>query len=220
MRRKRVSPWLILILFLVLIGVELVILFGLSDSEPAPVLTPAPTAEPFAAATPAPTPSPTPVPTATPEPSPTPTPEPTPSPTPSPSPEPTATPKPTPAGTLLASGSFRSDTGTSLNMIVKWSSYENNGQADVYLEGYLASYSLVVGYRPGGVTVNFAGTTYSFNGAEIEVAEGYAETPLFEGKITVPVGGGGDMEISYNYKGSYSDTELPTIDASGSIDAG
>ncbi len=218
MRRKRFSPWLILVLFVVIIAVELVILFGLSESEPAPVATPLPTAEPYVPPTAEPTAAP--VPTLLPSPTPTLPPTPSPSPSPTPSPEPTATPKPEPEGTLLASGSFQSDTGTSLNMIVKWRSYENNGQADVYLEGYLSSYSLTVGYRPGGVTVSYAGGSYSFNGAEIQVAEGYAESLLFEGKITVPLGGGGDMSVSYNYKGTYSDTELPTIDASGGVNAG
>lgn len=216
MRRKGFSPWLILLLFVVIIAVELFILFGLSKEEPAPRPAPVPTAEPYVAPTPVPTAMPTPMPT----PAPTPAPTPPPTPAPTATPVPAATPKPEPAGTLLASGSFQSDTGTSLNMLVKWRSYENNGQADVYLEGYLTSYSLVVGYRPSGVTVNFAGGTYSFNGAEISVDGGYAESLLFEGKITVPLGGGGDMSVSYNYKGSYSDTELPTIDASGGVNAG
>lgn len=73
---------------------------------PQPQATPAPVATPVPQATPAPTPVPTPVVL--------PTPEPTPEPTPAPTPE------PVPAGTVLASGTCRSDTGTYLNIIADW----------------------------------------------------------------------------------------------------
>ncbi len=220
-RRKRISPWLILALFVVIIAVELVVLFGLSDKTPAPLPTAAPTAEPYIAPTSEPTPVPPPVATAVPTPVPTPEPTsaPTPSPSPSPSPSPTPQATPEPSGTRLGSGSFQSDTGTSLNMIVRWTAYENNGELDLYLDGYLSSYSLIVGARPGGVTVTLGGVSRSFDGAAIEVAGGYAESLLFSGKMTVPLGGG-DMTVSYNYKGTYSDTDLPTIDAVGAVTVG
>lgn len=215
-KKKRLSPVVILLVFLVLIAVEVVILIGVNGRDPEPAPTPVPTAEPYIPPTAEPTPTPTPIPT--PVPTLAPTPDPTAPPTPDPTPEPTATPRP---GTLVNSGSFQSDTGTGLNMVVDWSSRDDgSGNARIYLDAYLSSYSLEVGARPWGVHVNFAGQDWTFSAVGVTVEGGYSSSSLFTDYITVPMGTSDIMTVSYEYKGTYSDVDLPTIDASGPVSTG
>ena len=222
MKKKKKSPVLsvILIVLVLVIAVEAVILLRstLTDSgESFSYSTPLPFVPPTAAPTPEPVS--TPVPTA--EPTPAPTPEPTAEPTPEPTATPEPTDDPTPADDLIATGSFASDTGTALNLEVEWSSHnDGNGSAVIYLTGFLDSYSLQVGSRPYGVHVSFNGDSWTFAGEAINVADGHAQTLLFSDVVTVPLGSPDTMTVVYDFKGSYSGTELDTITAEGRVNTG
>lgn len=217
-KKKRSILPILLIVLVAVIAVEAVILLrsALTDSgESFTYSTPVPYVPPTA--------EPTPEPIATP----TPTPEPTPDPTQAPTPtlEPTATPSPSPEAApeddLIATGSFASDTGTALNLTVEWSSHnDGNGNAVVYLTGFLDSYSLQVGSRPYGVHVSFNGDSWTFAGEAMDVAEGPAQTLLFADVVTVPLGSPDAMTVIYDFKGSYSGTELDTIVAEGRVNTG
>lgn len=218
MKKRRIL--ILFILMLLAIIVEVVILVGINGRDDEPAATPIPTAEPYIPPTaePSASPTPTPIPTPVPTQAPTPTPAPTAAPTQAPTPTPTATPRP---GTLINSGSFQSDTGTGLNMVVDWSCRDDgSGNVRIYLDAYLSSYSLEVGARPWGVHVNFAGQDWTFSAVGVTVESGYSSSSLFTDYITVPMGTSGTMTVSYEYKGSYSGVELPTIDASGSVSTG
>jgi len=222
MKKKKKSPVLsvILIVLVLVIAVEAVILLrsALTDSgESFSYSTPLPFVPPTAAPTPEPVS--TPVPTA--EPTPAPTPEPTAEPTPEPTATPAPSPEATPADDLIATGSFASDTGTALNLEVEWSSHnDGNGNAVIYLTGFLDSYSLQVGSRPYGVHVSFNGDSWTFAGEAINVADGHAQTLLFSDVVTVPLGSPDAMTVVYDFKGSYSGTELDTITAEGRVNTG
>ena len=141
---------------------------------------------------------------------PTPTQAPTPAPTPAPTEPPTS-------GTVVASNSFSSDTGTGLNMNISWQAADQgNGTTRVYVTGKVSSYSLDVGSR--SVSVSFGGYSTSVSGSSISVPEGGMQTnQLFYTYLDVPTGTDGNMTVDWAFKGSYSGTDLPTITASGYV---
>ena len=168
--------------------------------------------------TPSPTPTPTPTPTATPTPEPTPTPAPTP--TPTPTPEPTPTPPPVPVN--LGSGSFRSDTGTALNLLVNWSAESidaDSAQLTVNIE--LESYSLFTSALPGSITLTVGGTAYSLGSPAVNY-DGTAmiHTVLASQNLTVARGSSVDIAVDWYYRGSYGGTPLDVISAAGSAAIG
>lgn len=183
---------------------------------------------------PEPTPAPTPVPaTASPEissqPTPEPTPESTPEPTPEITPEPTPqpTPEPTPQpGRELGSGSFSSDTGTSLNLVVQWSARSSSGtSADITIDIYAQSYSFYTSALPGSITLTVNGTGYSLGSPDIQYGGQEQILSLLASK-TVSVGldaqgrAEPDISVSWSYRGSYGGVELDSISAVSAMPIG
>ena len=168
------------------------------------IITAPPTAEPTAEPAPVQTPEPTavPIPEATPQPV-----------------QPTAAPAPAPsqAGKLIASGSFRSDTGTYLNLIADWKEEtinDNSFKLTVVLS--LESYSLDVGERRSN-TLTFNGKEYSFITDPIEIEEGFTKTQIYVWSQELPLSElEFDLNVSWNFRGSYSGKELETVELSGS----
>ena len=167
-------------------------------------------------------PEPTPAP-ATPEPAPTPapaTPEPTavpatPVPTAIPTAVPTAVPTPAPSD-----GSFSSDTGTPLELIVSWRAEDlGNGSSRVYVDGKLSSYSLYVGNTTADISFNGQTATASCGAITLGDDSPKTETSLFSVTLDVPRGTSGTMTVVWNFKGSYSGVDLPTVTASGQVTA-
>lgn len=139
-------------------------------------------------------------------------------------PTPTQAPTPTPAptqpptsGTVVASNSFSSDTGTGLNLNISWQAADQgNGTTRVYVTGKVSSYSLDVGSR--SVSISLGGYSTSVTGSSISVPDGGMQTnQLFYTYLDVPTGTDGNMSVSWAFKGSYSGTDLPTIDATGYV---
>ena len=142
--KKSAAPALILIFLILAVGIFVV--FRISRNEapdtqnpgtaatatPEPTATTAPTATPVPSATPVPTAAPTAVPTATPV----------------PTVAPTETPVPTMAPTAVPnyakSGEIRSDSGTYLNLLVKWNLTDGETPT-LKLDVYVTSYALVTG---------------------------------------------------------------------------
>ncbi len=174
------------------------------------IVTPAP--EQPAELTPSPAPAPTAEPTPTPAPSPTPTAEPTPSPTP----EPTATPS---YGTVIAQGTFSSDTGTAMNMNIEWVAYDNgSGNAVIAVTGTVTSYSLQLTDIWQGAQIEFAEYSAAADTRSIFLeGDDRVESPLFYTTLTVPRGTAGDMTVTWRYGGSYSGVTLDTVTATGYV---
>lgn len=167
----------------------------------------------------APTPSPveTPVlpPEKTPEPTPTPKPIPKPTPTPTPTPKPTPTPYKPPA---VRSGSFRSDTGTGLNLLVEWSAYALSGNYQVDVAVSALSYGFYTDALYDSITITVGGKSVVVSSPKVSYdGDELVTTPLVSHSLDADPGIV-PISVVWNYKGSYSGVELESITASGTAD--
>jgi len=167
--------------------------------EPAPIITSAPTAVPTAPPTAVPKADPTPQPT----------------------------PVPTPAPRLGASykGEFASDTGTSLNLHVKWeATRRSGGDYDVKFTFSLECYTLYVSKRSDNTlsVKTSRGTTDSkFTTDAVEKTDSSLSSVKI-GEKTVrltedELADGADVTVVWKFRGSYSGTDLPSVSASGKV---
>ena len=198
-------------------------LFGCwKKPEPSPAPTAGPTPDPgrgetVTTATPAP--EPTDGTMATPEPMETfqPAPENTAQPTPEPLPE--ATEEPVIVNpNQLASGSFRSDTGTALNLVADWRAAAIDATtARITVTLSLESYSLDIGERRGNI-LTFNGEDYYFVTDPIEIAGGdFVKTQIYVWSQEIPMSElSFDLAVRWNLRGSYSKKEMEAIELSGS----
>ena len=190
--------------------------------EPSPAPTAGPTPDPgrgetVTTATPAP--EPTDGPMATPEPMETfqPAPENTAQPTPEPLPEETEEPVIVNPN-QLASGSFRSDTGTALNLVADWRAAAIDATtARITVTLSLESYSLDIGERRGNI-LTFNGEDYYFVTDPIEIAGGdFVKTQIYVWSQEIPMPElNFDLAVRWNLRGSYSKKEMEAIELSGS----
>lgn len=197
----------LLILIMIVIALVVVIRQGGGEAEE----TPTPPAQ--ESTEPAPTPTPTPEATPTPAPEPTPTPEPTPSPTPSP--EPSAEPTPE----LARSGSFRSDTGTGLEIVVDWSLSGSGAETRLSLTLSAESYSLQTREIWKGAALTLGGETFEFDTEAVDFA-GPGQGTSVLGTLEAVIDGSilpAQAELSWHFQGSYGGEELEYITASGTI---
>ena len=198
-------------------------LFGCwKKPKPSPAPTAGPTPDPgrgetVTTATPAP--EPTDGPMATPEPMETfqPAPENTAQPTPEPLPEETEEPVIVNPN-QLASGSFRSDTGTALNLVADWRAAAIDATtARITVTLSLESYSLDIGERRGNI-LTFNGEDYYFVTDPIEIAGGdFVKTQIYVWSQEIPMSElSFDLAVRWNLRGSYSKKEMEAIELSGS----
>lgn len=145
-----------------------------------------------------------------------------PSPSVSPSAEPTPTPTPDPSQDRLMSGSFDSDTGSSLNTHTEWAvTRSQSGALVMEVRIYVRSYTLGIGPRSGVVTIN--GTAYSFRSEtlSIESNDSPTETLIYSASqelyldpgelLTVPI------SVTWNYNGVYSGNDIKRITSETSV---
>ena len=199
-------------------------LFGCwKKPEPSPAPTAGPTPDPgrgetVTTATPAP--EPTDGPMATPEPMETfqPAPENTAQPTPEPLPEETEEPVIVNPN-QLASGSFRSDTGTGLNLRADWRVYTDDaGAHKMRVDLSVSSYRLVVGPLWNSLVLTVDGRSYYADSPAVNYeGETVTSTPLYSFVIDAPAGNSFNFSAAWNFHGSYSGTDLNSIVASGVI---
>jgi len=197
------------------------------EPTPSPEPAPQPTPEPQPGPQPAPEPQPTPEPVPEPQPAPEPTPEPQPQPEPAPEPAPEPVPEPQPELTGEYTGQFASDTGTLLNLIVKWAANRSaDGGYTVTLRMYLDSYALEVGPRDGNVlsVVSISSVQDSrFHTDEVTKEERTrGETQIGETAIQLSeedILAGAQVTATWDFRGSYAGQELPAITAAGEIKA-
>ena len=213
---KRSAMYVVIFILLLIAVVIFCIVRMAPSSEPA-----GPSAEPTQTADMStPVPISTPAPEETPEPTSTPTPESTPTPTPAPAPTPT--PVPTPSGASLGSGSFSSETGTGLELIVSWEARDaGNGTAELSMTISARSYSLHTSALPGSITLTVDGVSYNLGSAAVDYDGADLTTSRLAGKtVSVTLGPDGranpGITADWNYRGSYGGTELDTITAYGS----
>lgn len=142
---------------------------------------------------------------------------PTPTPTPTPTTTPTPTPTPTPA--VDTTGSFRSDSGTPLNIVVDWSLSGSGSERTLVVTVYAESYSLhSVGAWHGG-SLTIGGQTYYFDTEAIDY-DGPGQGTNLLGTVTANIGSLSlptQAELSWHFQGTYGDVELDSITATGTI---
>lgn len=218
--KKSAAPALILIFLVLAVGIFVV--FRISRNEapdtqnpgtaatatPDPTATTAPTATPAPSATPVPTAAPTAVPTATPV----------------PTVAPTETPVPTMAPTAVPnyakSGEIRSDSGTYLNLLVKWNLTDGETPT-LKLDVYVTSYALVTGESSSSVVVNVGGNisyvpTKSLNLTNTSLEETY----LGSSSVEVTPGTDVPVNVTWNFNGTYSGKDVAAITAADTIHIG
>lgn len=209
--KKSAAPILILVFLLVAVGIFVVFRISKNNAQN-PGTTATATPEPTATTPPTATPEPTgtPVPTAVPTAAPTATPVPTETPVP--------TVQPTAAPVQEQSGEFRSDTGTYINIVVKWTVTGSGGTKTLKLDTYVESYALVTGDRTSDVVFNVGGNV-SYASSKAIRLDNVPLTQTFLGSTSVDVTSGTDVpvNVTWHFNGTYSNQNIATIVAEDTI---
>lgn len=212
--KKSAAPILILVFLLVAVGIFVV--FRISKNNASDTQNPGTTA------TATPVPTATTPPTATPEPTGTPVPTAVPTAAPTATPVPTETPVPTVQPTAAPvqdqSGEFRSDTGTYINIVVKWTVTGSGGTKTLKLDTYVESYALVTGDRTSDVVFNVGGNV-SYASSKAIRLDNVPLTQTFLGSTSVDVTSGTDVpvNVTWHFNGTYSNQNIATIVAEDTL---
>lgn len=212
--KKSAAPILILVFLLVAVGIFVV--FRISKNNASDTQNPGTTA------TATPEPTATTPPTATPEPTGTPVPTAVPTAAPTAAPVPTETPVPTVQPTAAPvqdqSGEFRSDTGTYINIVVKWTVTGSGGTKTLKLDTYVESYALVTGDRTSDVVFNVGGDV-SYASSKAIRLDNVPLTQTFLGSTSVDVTSGTDVpvNVTWHFNGTYSNQNIATIVAEDTL---
>ena len=176
-----------------------------------------------AAPTYAPTVTPMPVSTIMPTPVP-PTPAPTLPPTPAPTPTPVPTPTPIPVGQVIGSGSFKSETGTPLNVRADWTAeLLDANRVKVKVAVYLESYSLNIIASQNALHVSVGDDYVSANTPAVNLDDNTAIHPSLlnttEHTLQLAGGEGGSfpVQVQYLFRGTYFNQPIDTIECGGMI---
>ena len=120
------------------------------------------------------------------------------------------------AGAAIATGSFASNSGTNLNILVSWSAFDiGGGLRKMEIAVSSTSYSLDSASLVNGVDLAVNGTHYTANSAAVSYhGNSLATSPLASFTVQVP-GGAVNLSVTWNFKGSYGGVALESITASG-----
>ena len=212
--KKSAAPILILVFLLVAVGIFVV--FRISKNNASDTQNPGTTA------TATPEPTATTPPTATPEPTGTPVPTAVPTSVPTATPVPTETPVPTVQPTAVPvqeqSGEFRSDTGTYINIVVKWTVTGSGSTKTLKLDTYVESYALVTGDRTSDVVFTVGGNV-SYASSKAIRLDNVPLTQTFLGSTSVDVTSGTDVpvNVTWHFNGTYSNQNIATIVAEDTL---
>jgi hypothetical protein len=155
--------------------------------------------------------------------------QPTDTPEPSQTAQPESTPKPetskAPATSrkVSGSGSFASNTGTPLNLVVDWSAKAlSDTEIQVTFEMYLNCYTINATPKPGGASITVNGQTYTASTPALQSSSATPTTVrLCTKTVTMSLAAGESLDVpvsaSWAFGGKYSDVDLTTIDAAGTL---
>lgn len=137
--------------------------------------------------------------------------------------EPVQTAPPVVSREVTGSGTFSSDTGTPLNLVVSYSAKAGAGdEVIVTFDVYLSCYSINASAKPGGVSLSFNGGSYTDSSPELDVhSDTVTSVRLCTKEVTINLPAGETLtssaSVSWAFGGSYSEVELKTIEASGTV---
>ena len=142
----------------------------------------------------------------------------TPVPTVAPTETPVPTAEPTAATGYEQTGEFRSDTGTYINIVVKWTVTGSGSPKTLKLDTYVESYALVTGDRISDVVFNIDGNV-SYASSKAIRLENVGLTQTFLGSTSVDVTSGTDVpvNVTWHFNGTYSNRNIDTIVAEDTI---
>ena len=121
-------------------------------------------------------------------------------------------------GEVGNSGRFTSDTGTGLELLVDWTTYtDENGTDMVRFDISIESYSIYVGSRINGLVITMDGRTKKLDSGEITYASGPKKTFLLGSCTMEMLSETAHAEVSWDFFGSYKDTPMDQITASGEV---
>lgn len=119
-------------------------------------------------------------------------------------------------GSVLSSDSFRSDTGTGLNIRVDWSVVKDvTGEKTLEVQVSSLSYSLSSIEMPSGVEITVNGAVYHGKSAAVNYSgRSQIASPL--ASFSIPnLSGTVQLSVVWHFNGSYSGVALGDIRASG-----
>ena len=117
-------------------------------------------------------------------------------------------------GSVVASGSFSSSTGTQLNLQVNWSSQaEASGRRTLYVDVCANSYSLYS--NGGGVELTVNGMLYEANAAAVSYGGKTPVTNRLASFVIPGLSGAVSINAVWHFNGTYSGVSIGDIRASG-----
>lgn len=123
-----------------------------------------------------------------------------------------------PVGEVGNSGRFTSNTGTGLELLVDWTVYtDENGTDMVRFDISIESYSISVGSRINGIVITMDGQTKKLDSGEITYATGPKKTFLLGSCTMEMTSETAQAEVSWDFLGTYKDTPMDRITASGEV---
>ena len=129
-----------------------------------------------------------------------------------------------PTGTSLGSGTFRSDSGTSINIHADWNALVSGpNTVDITVTAYVDSYSLFTTASPDVLNIAVDGQYFSLASPAIEIPTTTqpVSTKINSRTVTVTLSGGETrnipVEVIWQYRGTYGGTYLDAIECGGNI---
>ena len=129
-----------------------------------------------------------------------------------------------PVGTSIGSGTFRSDTGTGLNIHADWSAVISGpNSVDVTVKVYADCYSLYTTATPEALSIALDGQYVSLASPAIERdgTAGAASVEINSRTFPITLVSGEFREIPLDvvwlYRGTYSGVDLDTIECGGNL---
>ena len=129
-----------------------------------------------------------------------------------------------PTGTSLGSGTFRSDSGTSINIHADWNALvSGTNTVDITVTAYVDSYSLFTTASPDVLNISVDGQYFSLASPAIEIPTTTqpVSTKINSRTVTVTLSGGETrnipVEVIWQYRGTYGGTYLDSIECGGNI---
>ena len=129
-----------------------------------------------------------------------------------------------PTGTSLGSGTFRSDSGTSINIHADWNALvSGTNTVDITVTAYVDSYSLFTTASPDVLNISVDGQYFSLASPAIEIPTTTqpVSTKINSRTVTVTLSGGETrnipVEVNWQYRGTYGGTYLDSIECGGNI---
>ncbi len=121
-------------------------------------------------------------------------------------------------GTSVASGSFTSNTGTGLDLIVDWRIEEDMGVRTLYVSTSTSSNALFSAALSNAVCLNLNGNTYYSDSAPVSYGGNSRITsPLANFVIRDYPGGVSQMNVNWTFNGVIGGVNVGVVSASSTI---